>query len=361
MRRSFDWLLTIAHPDQETCRRGRNTVVLATGLIIFTLLFIPVAFEQGSVLLAQVLISVGLLILLGVIWLARNGRVTDAALLLIITNLAGFAVGILTNPLFSPSSFLIALPVLVASVTLRPKQIWLILATCEVILVLGYVVFPKDQVGNSIAVGVILLPVLVALMGFLGAQSTSFALQAAQASRKEAEAAAHALEAINTNLEATVNERTGALQAALAEVQLRVEEQNRLLGEVESQRLTIRDLSVPVIPITATTLVMPLVGALDSSRILQVQEQALQSLENWRALHLILDITGVPLVDSQVALGLLTVVRSAKLLGTEVMLVGIRPEVAQSIVGLGVHLGELYTASNLQMALNHIGLGSVAA
>ena len=361
MRQSLDWLLTIAHPDQETRRRGRNTVVLATGLIIFAILFIPVTFEQGNILVAQVIISVGILILLGVIWLARNGRVTEAALLLVITTLAGFSVGIVTNPEFSSSSFLIALPVLMASVTLRPKQIWLIFAICEVILVLGYVVFPKEQVSNNIRVGVILLPGLVALMGYLGAQSTSFALQAAQSSRKEAEAAAQALEAININLEATVSERTGALQTALAEVQMRVEEQNRLLGEVEAHRLTIRELSVPVIPITASTLVMPLVGALDSTRILQVQEQALQSLESWRARHLILDITGVPLVDSQVALGLLTVVRSAKLLGTEVMLVGIRPEVAQSIVGLGVHLGELYTASNLQMALNHIGLRSVEA
>ncbi|HEY0604077.1 MAG TPA: STAS domain-containing protein [Herpetosiphonaceae bacterium] len=361
MRQSFDRLLTIAHPDPEIRRRGRNTVILALGLIIFALLFLPVTFEQGNVLVAQLILSVGIVILLGVIWLARKGRVTEAALLLIITSLAGFAVGIVTNPIFSSSSFLISLPILMASVTLRPRQLWPILVICEVILVLGYVVFPKSQISNNIIVGIILMPVLVALMGFLGAQSTALALQSAQTARSEAEAAAQALEASNANLEATVSERTREVQAALAEVQRRVEEQKRLLDEVEVQRLTIRELSVPVIPITETTLVMPLVGALDSTRILQIQEQALQSLETWRARHLILDITGVPLVDSQVALGLLTVVRSAKLLGTEVMLVGIRPEVAQSIVGLGVHLGELYTASNLQMALSYIGLRSVEA
>lgn len=359
MRQFFDWLLTIAHPDQETRRRGRNTVVLAFGLIIFALFFIPVIFEQENVLSGLLILSIGMPLLLGVIWLARKGRVTGAGLLLVITSLAGFGVGILTSPSFSSSAFLISLPVLMASLTLRPRQLWSIFAICEVILVLGYIVFPKSQVSSDIIVGIILLPALVALMGFLGAQSTSLALDAAQAARSEAEAAAHALEASNANLEATVSERTRALQVALDEVQLRVDEQKRLLDEVETHRLTIRELSVPVIPITETTLIMPLIGALDSTRILQVQEQALQSLETWRARHLILDITGVPLVDSQVALGLLTVVRSARLLGTEVMLVGIRPEVAQAIVGLGVHLGEIYTASNLQMALSHIGLRSV--
>ncbi|HEY0739615.1 MAG TPA: STAS domain-containing protein [Herpetosiphonaceae bacterium] len=361
MRQFFDRLLTIAHSDQEIRRRGRNTVVLALGIIILALLFIPVTFQQENALFAQLIILLGILILLGVIWLARQAHVTEAALLLIIANISGFGAGIAMTPNFSSGAFLISLSVLMASLTLRPKQIWSILAICEIVLVVGYVVFPKNQINPGILIGIILMPVLVALMGFLGAQSTSLALQAAQTARNEAEAAAQALEATNTNLEATVSERTREVQAALAEVQRRVDEQTRLLDEVEAYRLTIRDLSVPVIPITETTLVMPLVGALDSTRILQIQEQALQSLETWRARHLILDITGVPLVDSQVALGLLTVVRSAKLLGTEVMLVGIRPEVAQSIVGLGVQLGELYTASNLQMALSHIGLRSAEA
>lgn len=361
MRQFFDWLLTIAHSDSETRRRGGNVVIVALGLILLALLFTPLTLDQESLLFGPLIAVVGILILLGVIWLARKGRVTAAALLLVSTTLGDFGGSILGNPTFTSSAFLISLPVLIASVTLRPKQIWPILVICEIMLVVGYIVFPKSQVSTNIVIGIILLPGFVALMGFLGAQSTSLALQAAQAARNEAEAAAHALEASNANLEATVSERTRELQAALAEVHRRVEEQTRLLDEVEAHRLTIRELSVPVIPITETTLIMPLVGALDSTRILQVQEQALQSLETWRARHLILDITGVPLVDSQVALGLLTVVRSAKLLGTEVMLVGIRPEVAQSIVGLGVYLGELYTASNLQMALSHIGLRSDAA
>jgi anti-anti-sigma factor len=160
------------------------------------------------------------------------------------------------------------------------------------------------------------------------------------------------LQSIRAALETTVVERTSALQTALDDVRTRAEEQGRLLEEVEYQRATIKDLSVPVIPINATTLVMPLVGALDSTRLRQLQEQCLQALEQRSARTLVLDITGVPVVDSQVAQGLLMTVRAARLLGAEVALVGIRPEVAQSIVGLGLELRDVHTFSDLQSALD---------
>jgi anti-anti-sigma regulatory factor len=160
------------------------------------------------------------------------------------------------------------------------------------------------------------------------------------------------LKVIRASLETTVAERTSALQTALDDVQTRAEEQARLLEEVEYQRATIKDLSVPVIPIDATTLVMPLVGALDSTRLRQLREQCLHALEQRGARTLVLDITGVPIVDTQVAQGLLMTVRAARLLGAEVALVGIRPEVAQSIVGLGLELRDVRTFSDLQSALD---------
>jgi rsbT co-antagonist protein RsbR len=79
-----------------------------------------------------------------------------------------------------------------------------------------------------------------------------------------------------------------------------------------------------------------------------------RALEHKSARYLVRDITGVPLVDSQVAQGLLSVVQAARLLGAQVLLVGIRPEVAQAIVGLGLDLRDIYTTSDLQSALNHI-------
>jgi rsbT co-antagonist protein RsbR len=167
------------------------------------------------------------------------------------------------------------------------------------------------------------------------------------------------LNSIQASLEQMVVERTSALQTALDEVQARAEQQAQLLEEIDHQRATIKELSVPVIPISATTLVMPLVGALDSTRLQLLQEQSLHALERTSAHTLVLDITGVPIVDTQVAQGLLMTVRAARLLGTEVALVGVRPEVAQSIVGLGLELHDVPAFSDLQSALEQINTNTL--
>ena len=106
--------------------------------------------------------------------------------------------------------------------------------------------------------------------------------------------------------------------------------------------------------LTAAALVMPLVGTLDSARLRVVQAQALQALEHSGARYLILDITGVAVIDTQVAHGLLQVVQAARLLGTEVILVGIRPEVAQSLVGLGIHFNNVRTRRTLQGSIAYV-------
>jgi len=123
-------------------------------------------------------------------------------------------------------------------------------------------------------------------------------------------------------------------------------------AEVEQQRAVVRELSVPILPVSGNTLVMPLVGALDSVRLRDIQQRALGALEHSSARRLLLDITGVPVVDSQVAQGLLTVVQAARLLGAEVVLIGIRPEVAQALVQLGIDLTNVVTNVDLQTALH---------
>lgn len=167
----------------------------------------------------------------------------------------------------------------------------------------------------------------------------------------QTQAANTVLQDVQAGLELQIGQRTGALQDVLREVEARAATQEQLLVENQRQREVIRQLSVPVLPIDATTLVMPLVGTLDSARLQTVQQQALHSIERQRARRLLLDITGVPIVDDEVAQGLMGVVQAARLLGAQVALVGIRPEVAQAIVGLGVHLGDIMTFSDLQSGL----------
>jgi rsbT co-antagonist protein RsbR len=126
------------------------------------------------------------------------------------------------------------------------------------------------------------------------------------------------------------------------------------LAEIDAQRLVIRDMSVPILPVSPTTLVMPLIGVLDTERLQLMQHQVLATIARVRAHYLLVDITGVPLVDTQVAQGIVEVVRAARLLGVEVVLVGVRPEVAQTIVGLGLSLGHLITRSTLESGIAYV-------
>jgi anti-anti-sigma regulatory factor/HAMP domain-containing protein len=156
------------------------------------------------------------------------------------------------------------------------------------------------------------------------------------------------------NLEAQVEERTKALTAALSDLEARAAEQERLLAENEQQRTRMRAMSVPVLPITANTLVLPLVGALDAERLSYLQQEALSAVEKSRAEHLLLDVTGVPVIDAEVAHGLVQVAMAARLLGSSAVLVGISPAVAQSLVGLGVDLSAIETRSTLRAGLAHV-------
>jgi DNA-binding LacI/PurR family transcriptional regulator/anti-anti-sigma regulatory factor len=114
---------------------------------------------------------------------------------------------------------------------------------------------------------------------------------------------------------------------------------------------TVRELGCPIIPLRRGVLLVPLIGTIDSTRATQVLEQVLAGISRERAERVLLDITGVPMVDTQVAAALLSVARAAELLGARMALVGIRPEIAQSIVGLGIDLQTITTHPTLAAAL----------
>ncbi|XXY50285.1 PAS domain S-box protein [Sorangium sp. So ce269] len=122
---------------------------------------------------------------------------------------------------------------------------------------------------------------------------------------------------------------------------------------IHAQEATIRELSTPLIPLDAGILVMPLVGRLDRVRIEQLLERLLQGVVAQRATTVILDVTGVPMVDAEIADSLIRAAQAVKLLGAEVILTGVRPEVAQTMVGIGIDLREIVTLSSLQSGLHH--------
>jgi rsbT co-antagonist protein RsbR len=126
-------------------------------------------------------------------------------------------------------------------------------------------------------------------------------------------------------------------------------------------RSTISELSTPIIPVYDGILVLPLVGSIDSRRAGEITERLLEAVTAYHAQMVIIDITGVPLIDTRTAHHLLMTTRAAALLGSRVILVGIGPEIAQTIVQIGIELPGLITLANLQAgiayALERRGLG----
>jgi rsbT co-antagonist protein RsbR len=117
---------------------------------------------------------------------------------------------------------------------------------------------------------------------------------------------------------------------------------------IAAQQAALRELSTPLIPLADHVVAMPLIGSVDSARAQQIVEELLSGVAANRATTAIIDITGVPIVDTQVAGALLRAAQAVELLGSRVVLTGIRPEVAQTLVGIGVNLGSIVTRATLQ-------------
>src|SRR6201995_2010611 len=122
---------------------------------------------------------------------------------------------------------------------------------------------------------------------------------------------------------------------------------------IADQAASMLELSTPVIRLWEGVIAVPLVGALDSARTQLVMEKLLETLVATGADHAVLDITGVATVDTEVAQHLLKTVSAARLLGAEGIISGIRPQVAQTIVSLGIEFGDIATKATLADALAH--------
>jgi rsbT co-antagonist protein RsbR len=147
-----------------------------------------------------------------------------------------------------------------------------------------------------------------------------------------------------------------------------VQEALRLRAEheevIQAQAASLQELSTPLLTITDGVVVMPLIGAIDSARAQQVMEALLSGVAEQHATTAILDITGVTVVDTQVADVLVRAAQATQLLGAQAIITGIRPEIAQTLIGLGVDLSGITTRSTLQSgilcAIGHGGQRIVA-
>jgi rsbT co-antagonist protein RsbR len=178
------------------------------------------------------------------------------------------------------------------------------------------------------------------------------------AETKRLKARVAALEQLLEVHEQAALEQADRLEQALrlrerAEEELKRERNSLQEIVVQQQRLidTIKQLSAPLLPVREGILVMPLIGHIDSARSEQVMEELLNGVQKYQTNVVIIDITGVPIVDTAIANHLMQAAQAVSLLGAQCVLVGIGAEVAQTLVQLGVDLSRLVTRSDLQAGI----------
>jgi rsbT co-antagonist protein RsbR len=127
-----------------------------------------------------------------------------------------------------------------------------------------------------------------------------------------------------------------------------VDERERV---IRKQQDSIRELSTPVLPVRERLLIMPMIGVLDSERARQLTEQLLAGIRTHRAKVVVIDVTGAPEVDEAVANHLVRTVDASRLMGASCIITGLSPEIAQTLVTIGVDLSKMNTIGDLQGGL----------
>jgi rsbT co-antagonist protein RsbR len=127
-----------------------------------------------------------------------------------------------------------------------------------------------------------------------------------------------------------------------------VEERERIIRQ---QQDALRELSTPVLPVRERLLILPIIGVLDGERARQLTEQLLRGIRTHRAKVVVIDITGAPEVDETVANHLVQTVDASRLMGAIVIITGLSPTIAQTLVTIGVDLSKMYTIGDLQGGL----------
>lgn len=255
----------------------------------------------------------------------------------IITSLVLFPIAIIGMAMLGQSRRLLIGAVLLATLT---NQIILTLASQPPRLPAPPVFLTTVFVFATPAVITLMLGLL---FGYTWS-SLGTALQTSQQQNQE-------LTGLRDGLADQVALQTNELEQALARMRIQAAEQARLLDETERQRQQIRALSVPILPVSTQALVIPLVGTLDAERLEALRQRTLTAVEQRRARYLLLDLTGMEFLDHQVATELIGVARAIRLLGARPILIGIRPEVAETLVALQVDPGDLTSMRDLATAL----------
>lgn len=125
------------------------------------------------------------------------------------------------------------------------------------------------------------------------------------------------------------------------------------LETIRRQQFAIQELSTPILQLWDDVLALPVIGTVDTGRSADIMERLLTEVTQRQSRYVILDITGVEVVDTRTADHFIKVIKAAELLGATCLLTGIRPAVAQTLVDLGIDLSAIATLRNLKEGLKH--------
>ncbi len=326
----LDRLLFVQTIDRDLLVRGRLLKGAALLITLAALFFLLLSWVQSARLVIIVTLIVEISIAVAVFWMAHLGQVMVGGLILsimlMLTNVIAAFTGTTGNPLYGLVTTTHIFPVMVAGMVVgrRAIPVFGVLP----LLALGLLALTEDI--PSTAVRDVVITVLVAGLFWLIIYTLEHALAEARGQATSAVATQRDLAAQQEALLAANQELTGANQ--------------RMAGLLD----LVRDLETPLIPVLEDVLVLPLVGQIDRRRAEQITQTALQALHDQRARIVIIDLTGVPLIDAELAGWIVQLGKALQLLGARVLLTGVRVELAQAIASQELDLSGIEPVGRLQ-------------
>jgi rsbT co-antagonist protein RsbR len=346
---------------RRTVLTRRLALVFSGVIALFLLLAVALDFVVSRILLLELLMLVGYTLTAWITTWRRNGYAAE--LLVAVTLLHGLVESIHIGGVLGmgPGIFFVALVLGAMLVRWRFNLIFGIVAILMVLLlavlsdqgILAYssAAAPSASAIYSRAIVYMLLLGVVCLIACINARSHQQALRQMAAQSTAVRTQTEQLIAQGALVQrqaAELEQHRARLEHEVAE---RTADLSRALAELRESAITLQELQSPLVPIADGVLVMPLVGSFDSARATQFVQALLRGIEQRRAHTVLLDVTGLPVMDTLAAQTLLQASRAAKLLGATIQLVGVTPGVAQTIVGLGLDLSMLHVERDLQSAV----------
>ncbi len=353
--------LEVRHPYQDTAQQqqARGLLKMAWGTIVLTTIgfFVLLLFRSRRPLFEMLGYPVGwtqiiyfIIFILSLISFPIVIRIVNAGKLEAASGFFVFilyVIALLAYISSKPTGFLMiafGLPITAAGVMLKRKNLIaitvLVVITLTVMLLLNmmnaidYLWTAEPTLGEAVAFSAIILMIeSVILSTFIGKQRVL--LQQNQ----------HIMQDLQQALK-SAEQATESLRQAEAE---RAQLQQQI---IDAQKQALLELASPTIPVTEDVLVLPLLGTIDTDRARQIMRTLLNDIAESRTKFVIMDVTGVSTIDTAIANHLVQVTKAAQLMGAQCIMTGIRPEVARTILSLGVSF-EVPTRSDLQAGIEY--------